>query len=174
MSDRERRVLIVGVGNTLRGDDGFGPAVIRALEAEGGLPSGVRTLEVGLGSAALVLELLEGYDALLLVDAVDRDGVPGSFYILQPDIPEVEAIPSLERWAWSNESCQTLPSRALVMARAAGALPDVVRIIGCQPAETEEFSTALSAAVQAAVPRALEAIRDFLNMDGEHDGQPDG
>lgn len=146
----------------LRCDDGFGPAVVRALEAQAPLPPGVKTLETGIGSVALVLELAEGYDALILVDAVDRGGPPGSLYVLQPEVPLPDSIPPLERWEWSNDTCQTLPSRALVMARALGALPRVTWIIGCQPAETEEFMTELSPTVEEAVPKAVKLIQSLL------------
>lgn len=159
----ERRVLVAGVGNVLRGDDGFGPAVIQALETGGGLPAGVRTVEFGIGGIGLVQELLDGYDALVVVDAVDRKGPPGSLYILEPDVPPIESVPSLERYELLTDLHQAVPGKALIMARALGALPPLVRIIGCQPAEMEGFSTDLSPAVQQSVPAAVEAIRCFLS-----------
>lgn len=159
---KPRQVLVAGIGNILRGDDGFGPAVVQALEATGRLPERTRVAELGIGGIGLVLELMEGYAALVVVDAVDRGGAPGSLYILEPEVPDAQSIPVLEAWGWSAESCMTLPNRALVMARAAGALPPVVRIIGCQPGETEEFSTELSQPVQEAVPVAVETILTFL------------
>lgn len=170
-ANESRRVLVVGIGNVLRRDDGFGPAVVRALESSGRLPARVHTAEMGIGGMSLVLELMEGYDVLLLVDAVDRGGKPGSLYILEPEVPDAEGIPALEAWEWSGETCMTLPSRALVMARAAGALPPIVRIIGCQPGETEDFSTELSRPVQKAVPLAIQAVLSIL---ADLDGGPHG
>lgn len=158
-----RRVVVAGVGNVLRGDDGFGPAVVQALENAGGLPTGVRTVEVGIGGLGLVHELMEGCDALVVVDAVDRGGTPGTLYVLEPEVPEVEAIPEAERPLLARDLHEIVPGRVLLMARALGILPPVVRIIGCQPAETEEFSLELTPAVQRAVPTALRAIGDFLN-----------
>jgi hydrogenase maturation protease len=158
-----RQVLIAGIGNVLRGDDGFGPAVVQALEAKGALPEGVRAVEMGIGGINLVIELMEGYDALVVVDAVDRGKAPGSLFVLEPEVPEASSVPVLEAWGWSAESCMTLPNRALVMARAAEALPPLVRIVGCQPGETEEFSTELSPPVQQAVSRAVETIFSLLD-----------
>jgi len=164
-----RRVLIAGVGNVLRGDDGFGPAVIHALEAAGDLPAGVRTVETGIGGMGLVLELLDGYDALIIVDAVDRDGVPGSLYVLEPQVPEVADFTGLEQRELASDMHQAVPGHVLLIARAAGALPPLVRLIGCQPAETETFSTELSQPVQQAVPAAVGAILSLLtNVDGHH------
>ena len=62
--------MIVGcVGNVLRGDDGFGPAVAERLTD---LPEGAEVVETGIGGIALLQELLAGCDGLVLIDAVDR------------------------------------------------------------------------------------------------------
>lgn len=157
-----QRILVAGVGNVLRGDDGFGPAVVQALAAAGGLPAGVRVVEVGIGGIGLVHELMDGYDALVIVDAVERGGAPGSLYVLEPEVPDVAAVPAPERHALATDLHQAVPWRALVMARAVGALPPVVRIVGGQPAETEDFSTELSPPVQRLVPAAVATIRSIL------------
>ena len=60
-------VLVACVGNVLRGDDGFGPAV--AARLDGKLPAGARLIETGIGGIALVQELLAGYEGLVIVDA---------------------------------------------------------------------------------------------------------
>jgi hydrogenase maturation protease len=156
-----RRVLVAGIGNVLRQDDGFGPAVIQALRAAGPLPPGVETMEMGIGCIALIHELMGGYDALIVVDAVDRGGPPGRLYVLDPDVPDPAEIPGMERWTWSNETCQTSAARALVMARAVGVLPPMVRFVGCQPAEMDEMSTELSPIVQRTV---AEAVREILAL----------
>lgn len=155
------RVLVAGVGNVLRGDDGFGPAVIQALEESGPLPPGMRTIEVGIGGIGLVHELLDGCDALVVVDAVDRQGEPGSLYILEPEVPDAEGISPAERHALATDLHEAVPGQVLILARALDALPPLVRIIGCQPAETEDFSLELTPVVQRAVPAAIEAILSF-------------
>lgn len=161
-----RRVLVAGVGNVLRGDDGFGPAVIRALESvleeKANYAESVRLVETGIGGINLVLELLDGYDALLVVDAVDRDQPPGSLYILEPHVPEIMSLSGWERHEVATDTHQVVPGQVLIIARAAKALPELIRIVGCQPAETEELSLALSAPVQEAVPRAVDAVLALL------------
>ncbi len=42
-------------------------------------------------------ELMDGYEALVLGDAVDRGGAPGALYVLEPEVPDVMAMPALER-----------------------------------------------------------------------------
>lgn len=155
------RVLIAGVGNLLRGDDGFGPAVVRALEA-GELPEGTRTVELGIGGVGLVHELMEGYDALILIDAVDRQGAPGSLYLLEPDVPEAMESPARQGPSPGGDLHEAVPGQALLMARAVGALPPFIRIVGCQPAETEELTLELSPVVRQAIPAAVATVHQLL------------
>jgi hydrogenase maturation protease len=153
------RVLIAGIGNVLRADDGFGPAVIQALEAQGGLPEGVRTLEVGIGGIGLVHELMDGWDALVLVDAMDRGGPPGQVWVLEAEVPEVGPE---EQRIGGNDLHEVIPERVLILAKALGVLPAFVRLVGCQPEETETFATELTPVVRQALPGALQAIQSIL------------
>lgn len=152
------RTLVAGIGNVLRGDDGFGPAVVRALHQAADVPATIRAVEMGIGGIALVHELMDGYESLVIVDAVDRGGAPGTLYVLDVDVPQLDTLSPADRHELTGDMHQAVPERALIIARAAGVLPSHVRIIGCQPLETEEFSTQLSRAVAAAVPRAIDAI----------------
>lgn len=152
-----RRVLVAGMGNVLRSDDGFGVAVAQALE-ERTLPPEVTLIEVGTGGIHLVQELLDGYDALVIVDAVDRGAEPGSVFLLEAEVPELERFPEEERGALLADMHYTVPSRALIVAKALGALPPRAWILGCQPAEGERPGLELSRAVRDAVPRAVDRL----------------
>jgi hydrogenase maturation protease len=162
MAERAGGVLVAGLGNVLRGDDGFGPEVIWALERSGRLLPAVRTCEAGIGGIGLVIQLLDGYDGLVLVDAVDRGGPPGTLYLLEPAVPSVASLSGLEQRDLSADMHQTLPSRVLMLAQALAVLPARVRLVGCQPAETEALSVGLSPAVQEKVPAAVEMIEALL------------
>jgi hydrogenase maturation protease len=153
-----QRVLVAGIGNVLRGDDGFGPAVIAALEARIDLPPGVRVVEVGIGGISLVHELMAGYDALIMVDAVARDGRPGSLYVLEPAVPLLASLTPMQRRDLAADMHQAVPGRALIIAQAVDALPPVVRIVGCQPAVIDEMIFELSPPVQATVATAVATI----------------
>lgn len=89
------KVLIAGVGNVLRGDDGFGIRVIETLSNDGGVAEDVDLYEAGIAGIELVQELMNGYDALILVDAVDRGAAPGTVFVLDPIAPEVDHSPCL-------------------------------------------------------------------------------
>ena len=144
------RILVAGVGNVLRGDDGFGPAVVGRL---GELPEGVEAVETGIGGVALLQELLAGCDGLVLVDAVDRGAAPGTLFELLPDVGEAVHVADVHL---AN------PDRVLSMAKTMGALPARVRIVGCQPAAVDELGQGLSAVVEEAVEQAVAVVRRIV------------
>ena len=144
------RILVAGVGNVLRGDDGFGPAVVARL---GRLPAGAETVETGIGGVALLQELLAGCDGLVLIDAVDRGAAAGTVFELLPEVPDAVHVADVHL---AN------PDRVLSMAKTMGALPARVRIVGCQPGDVDELGGPLSASVAAAVDGAAMTVRRIV------------
>lgn len=168
---RPPRLLIAGMGNVLRGDDGFGVRVAKAAAERSWGRDGlaVEVVEVGIGGLHLVQQLQERYDALVIVDAVERGGTPGDLFVLEPTVPDAREMDPGERRSVVAETHQTVPARVLVMARALDALPNHVLILGCQPAAVDELGMELSPAVAEAVPRALrrlEALVEGFGRDG--------
>lgn len=156
------RILVACVGNLLRHDDGFGVAVARELERRG-LPEGVDLIETGIGGMSVVQQLMDGYEALIVVDAVDREALAGTLWVLTP---EVDDPASIERDEWRT-LFQNLhlaePHRIFLMARSLGALPPIVRIVGCQPADIDAMDEQLSPPVAAAVPLAADRIAAIVD-----------
>jgi hydrogenase maturation protease len=148
------RVIVGCVGNVLRGDDGFGPAVAERLAD---LPDGADVVETGIGGIALLQELLAGCDGLILIDAIDRGQEPGTVSVIEPEVLDDEHVPDVHL---AN------PERVLTMAKAMGALPERVLIVGCQPAEVDELerrlSPAVARAVDVAAARVEGAVRGWL------------
>ena len=144
------RILVAGVGNVLRTDDGFGPAVAARL---GELPEGVDVIETGIGGIALLQEILTGYDGLVVIDAVDRGASPGTVFVIEPEIDDPAHVPDIHL---AN------PRRVLMMAKAMGALPERVVIIGCQPAEIDELGEQLTEDVQRAVDIAVAKVKETV------------
>jgi hydrogenase maturation protease len=157
------RVLVVGVGNLLRQDDGFGIVVAQRLEALDDLPPGVRVTETGIAGVGLVQDLMDGYDALVIIDAVSRGGAPGTLYLLEPGVPDIRAWTDEERRAFLADLHQVDPSKALGLAAALGVLPSIVRVVGCEPAECDEAEIGLTPAVSRAAGLAVERVRRLLN-----------
>ncbi len=148
---RSTRILVAGVGNVLRGDDGFGPAVTELLDH---LPGRAEVVETGTGGIALLQELMVGCDGLVLIDAVDRGAKPGTVFVLEPEVGEGVHTPDVHL---AN------PDRVLSMAKTMGYLPDRVRIIGCQPEDIEEMCQGLSPCVQRALPFAVKMVEETVD-----------
>jgi hydrogenase maturation protease len=147
-----RRVLVAAFGNELRGDDGFGLAVLRRLESAP--PSdNVRFLEVGTAGLRMAQELLTPCDRLIVVDAIAKGGAPGTVYVLR-----VDAVAD----AREVDLHLAVPSRALSLAKALGALPPETFIVGCEPYEVDELTMELSAPVRAAVDVAATHVQALM------------
>ena len=161
------RILIAGVGNVLRGDDGFGVEVAQALARRGRLPEGATLFEAGIAGIPLVQELMDGYDALILADAVERGGDPGTVYVIEPDVADPSRLDPSAFHSSLADAHYTEPSKVLTLARALGVLPPQVFLVGCQPGGYDELGAELSGAVRGAVLVAvgrIESLVESLNL----------
>jgi hydrogenase maturation protease len=156
------RVLVAGVGNVLRQDDGFGIAVVHHLLDQKRLPPGVTVIETGIAGIRMVLELLDGYDVLIIVDAVQRDGEPGQLYLLEAEVPDIDELSYMERTDFLADMHFTNPTRAMMLARALEVLPPQVFILGCQPAAHDDFDLGLSPEVEKVIPVAAARIEAWV------------
>lgn len=159
------RVLIVGVGNVLHGDDGFGVEVAHRLSASD-LPAGVTVAETGIGGIHLVHELMAGYDALVVVDAVDHGRPPGTVLVIEPDVLDVEELPVEQRHDLMADMHLATPESALMVARAVGVLPAQTIIVGCQPVEINTLGIGLTDrvtdSVDVAIREILRCVSEFV------------
>lgn len=144
------RIIVGCVGNVLRGDDGFGPAVAGRL---GGLPAGVEVVESGIGGIALLQELMRGCDGLIVVDAVDRGAPPGTVFAIVPDVEDYDQVPDMHL---------ATPERVLSMAKGLGCLPGRVRLVGCQPVDADSLGAGLSGEVEGALDVAAGQVREVI------------
>ncbi len=155
------RVLVAGVGNVLRADDRFGVEVARRL-ADVSLPEGVRVVETGIGGMALVQELQDGFDALVVVDVVDRGRDPGTVMVIEPEVVDVHTLSPNERHDLVTDSHLATPERVLMMARALGVLPARVVMVACQPVDAESVGEEMSAPVAGAVDVAVSEVLRYV------------
>ena len=126
------RVLIAGVGNVLQGDDGFGVELAWRL-AKRALPPGVKVIETGIGGMSLVQELMQGYDAILVLDAHQQGGAAGTLRLLEPTLPDLSALDPHQLRDYFADTHYATPLRALALAARLGHLPNVVAVLGCEP-----------------------------------------
>ena len=156
------KILIAGVGNVLRGDDGFGVKVAQSLSQNNSFPDGVKVFEAGIAGIPLVHELMDDYDALIIADAIERGGAPGTIYVIEPDIPDPAALDPSALHSSLADAHYTEPSKVLVLAKALGVLPPKIFIVGCQPAGYDELGAELSDEVRAAVQVAISRIESLI------------
>jgi hydrogenase maturation protease len=152
------KTLVAGIGNIFEGDDGFGCEVIRALHGAP-IPDGVEVVDYGIRGVHLAYQLLDGYDLLVLVDAVARGEPPGSVYLIE--VPPLEAAESPAMDAHSMN-----PQAVLGMVGSLGGRVGKVLVVGCEPVSIED-GIGLSTTVAAAVPRAVELVMQVLQSEKE-------
>lgn len=158
MSERDRlfsaSVVILGCGNTLFGDDGFGPAVAERLAAHPRLPAHVCVLDAGTAASDLLFDMVllkEKPKMLFIVDAVQVPGRdPGELFWLSP-----HAVPLPKR---ADFLMHQFPSADLLheLAEEGGVQ---LSILAVQAAVVpDHVAPGLSALVAGAVPQAVELL----------------
>jgi hydrogenase maturation protease len=150
MSDR---VLVAGIGNLFLTDDGFGSEVARRLSRVP-LPEGVKVVDYGIRGMHLAYDLLDGYAALVVVDALPGEGAPGDLSVLEvgpDDLGEGELD------AHGMAPVAVLAS----LGQLGGSLPPTY-VVGCLPADLGE-GIGLTPPVAAAVAPAVELVLDVLH-----------
>ena len=153
------KILVAGVGNIFLGDDAFGSEVARRLMHER-LPAEVRVSDFGIRSYDLAYAMMDGYDATILVDVTSKGQAPGTVYLIEPDLNELDQFDEKLPDAHSMN-----PLNALQMLRTSGISPGELYLIGCEPAilEREDGQIGLSESVEASVPQAIEMIKSLVN-----------
>jgi hydrogenase maturation protease len=146
-------VMVAGIGNLFLMDDGFGPEVARRLHRRP-LPPGAKVVDYGIRGMHLAYDLLEGYDALVIVDAAPRGGAPGDLALIEvgPD-----DLGSGDFDAHGMEPTAVLAS----LGSLGGQLPPTY-VVGCEPGDLSE-GIGLSPEVESAVDRAVDLVIDLLN-----------
>jgi hydrogenase 3 maturation protease len=140
------KVLILGVGNTLKGDDAAGPLVCERLS---GRLSAV-VLDVGVTPENYVGPILKAHaDVLLIVDAVDFGGTPGVLRIFEPS--------EIREFAFSTHAL----SLHLFIETLQRDRPFDVRVIGIQTG-SRQLGDGVSPAVQQAVETLADTLQTLL------------
>jgi coenzyme F420 hydrogenase subunit delta len=150
--------VVLGVGNILFGDDGFGCAVVDYVESHYRVPETVCLLDAGTGVRNLLFTLCLSSarpQRLLIVDAIDAGRSAGEIFEIDPaDIPPVKL---------DDFSLHQLPTSNLLreLQESCGV---EVRVLACQTGPLpDEISQGLSEVVRAAVARASEwLVREYF------------
>ena len=150
--------LVLGVGNLLFGDDGFGCAVVDYVESHYPVPEDVCLLDAGTGVRKLLFTLCLSSarpERLLIVDAIDAGRTPGEIFEIDPaEIPPAKI---------DDFSLHQLPTSNLLreLQESCGV---EVRVLACQTGPLpEEIFQGFSKAVANALPKAVEwLVREYF------------
>jgi hydrogenase maturation protease len=150
-----QRVLVAGLGNLFLRDDAFGSEVVRRLaDGRAELPAGVRVVDYGIRGLHLAYDLLAGWDALVIVDAVPARGDPGRLRVL--------AVTEDDLGAGHLDPHGMDPGSVLAnLVPLGGRLPARTVVVGCQVADVGD-GIGLSAPVAAAVEPAVVTVLELL------------
>ena len=156
-----RTTLVLGLGNVLLSDEGFGVHVVRRLQGCA-LPHDVRVVEGGVGGFNL-LGYLDGVKRLILVDVMIHSSPPGQLVLIEPGT-------KLEEPGKRLVSCHQIGVLELLkMWSLIGDEPDVY-LVATTP-QSLEWGMELSPALQAACAEAVEVIKKICINSAERNYQ---
>jgi hydrogenase maturation protease len=150
--------LVLGIGNLLWADEGFGVRALQAFDARYRFPESVYLMDGGT-QGLFLLPHVQAAQALLILDAIDFGLEPGTLHSV-----EGEAVP---QYGASKKMSmhQTGFHEVLAAARLTGRLPRRLALIGVQPQCIEDFGGGLRPRVEARIPdaiaRALEVLESW-------------
>jgi len=145
------KTLILGVGNLLLRDEGVGIHVIRELEKEN-LPPDVSLMDGGTGGLHLI-NWLQDYDRIIMVDATLDNNPPGTIRLIKPryasDFPHLM-------------SAHEIGLRDMIEAMSLmGNLPEI-QLIVISAADISEVGMDLSPELQAVIPEIVQLVKNQL------------
>lgn len=153
-------IIVIGIGQSLRGDDGAGLAVVQHWQALYPVQADANQVRVELAElpGLSLLDLLAGCQAALIVDAVRSGATPGTLQVLEENQLAAFLPESGSAHAWGiaetlalgrRQQPESLPYRLLLLGIEAGSL---------------ELGTGLSPQVIEALPAAAHKIQEILEL----------
>lgn len=161
------RVLILGIGNVLWADEGFGVRCVERLASRFAFDDNVKIMDGGTQGLYL-LPFLEEADILLVFDAVDYGMAPGDMKVVEGD--EVPSFMGAKKMSLHQTGFQDVIATSELM----GYRPETLILIGCQPEELEDYGGGLRKVVAAQIDPAIDVALAKLAAlgidakDGQH------
>ncbi|MBK9020929.1 MAG: HyaD/HybD family hydrogenase maturation endopeptidase [Sulfuritalea sp.] len=151
-------VLVLGIGNLLWADEGFGVRCVEHLAAQWQVPEGVTVMDGGTQGLYL-LPYVQGAKRLIVFDAIDYGLPPGTMKRVEGD--EVPRFMGAKKMSLHQTGFQEV----IAAADLTGQLPESLLLIGVQPEELEDYGGSLRPVVKArlddAVAMAVVQLRDW-------------
>lgn len=114
----------------------------------------IQLVDYGIRGMHLAYDLLDGCEALVLIDAIPSRGSPGAVHVFEADLESLTAASGLDAHAMD-------PGAVFASLNALGGTPPYTVVIGCEVANVDE-GIGLSAEVAAAIPAAVRAFEDVI------------
>jgi len=149
------QVLLLGIGNLLWADEGFGVRVIEHLQKHYRFPESVKVMDGGTQGVYLV-EHVQAAEILLVFDAVDYGLPPGTLKRIEnADVPNFLGAKKMSLH-------QTGFQEVLAMAQMLGGYPRHLLLIGMQPVELEDFGGSLRPLTKTRIQPAIDLALSYL------------
>jgi len=153
------RILVLGIGNILWADEGFGVRALETFNALYDAPAEVTLLDGGTQGLYLV-QFVQEADCLLVFDAIDYGLEPGTLKIVQGD--EVPKFTGAKKMSLHQTGFQEVLSAADLL----GDYPEKLVLIGCQPQDLEDWGGPLTAPVRDRLAQAADLAAVILEQWG--------
>ncbi len=148
--------LILGIGNVLWADEGFGVRALETLSRDYEFPAGVTLMDGGTQGLYL-LPYVKQAKRLIVFDAVDYALAPGTLKLVRnAEIPAYLGVRKMSL----HQSCF---QEVLSLAMLSGSYPQDILLIGVQPEDISDYGGSLRPAIKARLPEALHIALDTLS-----------
>ena len=155
----EKQILILGIGNILWADEGFGVRCAEEINNRYRFSDNVKIMDGGTQGIYLV-QHVQSADVLVVFDAIDYGLEPGTLKTIYNDkVPKFMGAKQVSLH-------QTGFQEVLAMAEFTGSYPDDLLLIGCQPVELEDFGGSLREQVKQQVQPSIEIALKYLEKFG--------
>jgi hydrogenase maturation protease len=149
------KALVLGIGNPLRADDGVGIHITEALRQE----TVCDTTDIKDGISGLdILGAITGYDRIIIVDALQSSGKPGTIYRFSPE--DLGFQKTLH--TFSTHDMDFLATIELGKSIFAGRMPKEIIIIAVEADDITTVSEHCTPGVEKAIPKAVDVIKGLL------------
>jgi len=155
----DEHIVVLGIGNVLWADEGFGVRCIEALQREWTFAPHVELIDGGTQGLYLI-QNVQSATRLLIFDAIDYGLEPGTLKLIEND--EVPKFMGAKKMSLHQTGFQEV----LCLAQLTGHYPSQVLLIGCQPEELEDYGGSLRPVVKQAMTPALTQAIDALTAWG--------
>ncbi len=149
------KTLVLGIGNSLRSDDGIGIHVAEAVRNE----DLSLKIDIKEGLSGLdILGAIAGYDRIIIIDAIKSGGEPGTIYKLS--VGDLHAQQTLHAFSTHDIDIPTM----LKLGRDLypGKIPEDIVIIAVEAEDTETFSETCTPKVEKAIQEVVHLIKELI------------